>query len=166
MGFRKFKAVSLSCLVIMLSMWCSMGVITARAEGPIKIGAFFALSGPAASIGTPTKLVAQMVVDKINKEGGINKRPLEMATGDTESDPTKALMEAKRLVEKDKAVALIGPTRTDEGLASKPYIEDTAHLPIVMTIGGDPGDCGRQIWPLQVDLQNTPTHLHCREKGL
>ncbi|MBS1117621.1 MAG: Extracellular ligand-binding receptor, partial [candidate division NC10 bacterium] len=37
---------------------------------PVKIGAFFALSGPAANIGTPTKLVAQMVVDKINKEGG------------------------------------------------------------------------------------------------
>jgi len=30
---------------------------------PIKIGAFFALSGPAAPIGTPTKLVAQMAVD-------------------------------------------------------------------------------------------------------
>ncbi len=149
MEFRKFKVVSLSCLVIMLFMWCSMGEFTARAEGPIKIGAFFALSGPAASIGTPTKLVAQMVVDKINKEGGINKRPLELATGDTESDPTKALMEAKRLIEKDKAVALIGPTRTDEGLAAKPYIEDTAHLPIVMTIGGDPVIAGGKFGPFK-----------------
>jgi branched-chain amino acid transport system substrate-binding protein len=126
-----------------------MGDVTARAEDPIKIGAFFALSGPAASIGTPTKLVAQMVVDKINKEGGINKRPLELATGDTESDPTKAKMVALRLVENDKVVALIGPTRTDEGLAAKPYVEDTAHRPVIMTIGGDPVISGGKFGPFK-----------------
>lgn len=119
------------------------------AQEPIKIGAFFALSGPAATIGTPTKLVAQMVVDKINKEGGIDKRSLELVFGDTESDPTKALMEAKRLVEKEKVVGIIGPTRTDEGMAVKPFIEDTAHLPIVMTIGGDPVIAGGKFGPFQ-----------------
>jgi branched-chain amino acid transport system substrate-binding protein len=104
---------------------------------PIKIGAFFALSGPAAFIGTPTKLVAEMVVDKINKEGGINGRPLELVIGDTESDPTKALMVAKRLVEVEKVVALIGPTRTGTGMAVKKYLE-TQQVPTVMTVGGDP----------------------------
>jgi branched-chain amino acid transport system substrate-binding protein len=124
-------------MVIFLALAC-WALPAPAAEEPIKIGAFFALSGPAASIGTPTKLVAQMVVDKINKEGGINKRPLELVVGDTESDPTKALMEAKRLVEKEKVIALIGPTRTDSGMAVKPYIEETAHIPVLMTIGGDP----------------------------
>ena len=110
MSVRKHGWVTLVCFVISLSWSLLLNGSPARAEEPIRIGAFFALSGPAASIGTPTKLVAQMVVDKINKEGGINQRPLEIATGDTESDPTKALMEAKRLVEKDKVVALIGPS--------------------------------------------------------
>jgi len=130
-----------------LFCWTVQG---AAAEESIKIGAFFALSGPAASIGTPTKLVAQMVVDQVNKEGGINKRPLELVVGDTESDPTKALMEAKRLVEKEKVVALVGPTRTDSGMAVKTYIEDSAHIPILMTIGGDPviagGKFGSFTW--------------------
>ena len=149
MSLRRFGIAALSCLVLSVLFLAIMGAAPARAEEPIKIGAFFALSGPAASIGTPTKLVAQMVVDKINKEGGINKRSLAMATGDTESDPTKALMEAKRLVEKDKVVALIGPTRTDEGLAAKPYLEDTAHLPIIMTIGGDPVISGGKFGPFR-----------------
>ena len=47
-----------------------------RAEEPVKLGVFFALSGPASSIGEPTRLVAQMVVDKINKEGGVSGRPI------------------------------------------------------------------------------------------
>jgi len=49
-----------------------------HAAEPIKIGAFYSLSGPAAAIGTPTKLVTQMVVEKINKEGGIYGRPIDL----------------------------------------------------------------------------------------
>ena len=123
--------------VLFTLLCCVPGIASAQSKEPIRIGAFFALSGPAASIGTPTKLVSQMVVDKINNEGGIDKRTIELIVGDTESDPTKSSVEAKRLVEKEKVIALIGPTRTDEGMAVKPYIEENAHIPIIMTIGGD-----------------------------
>lgn len=110
---------------------------TALAAEPIKIGAFFDLSGPAASIGTPTKLVAQMVTDKINKEGGINGRPIELVLGDSESDPTKAVMVYKKFLAVDKVVAVVGPTRTDTGMAVKKQAEE-AKMPTVMCVGGDP----------------------------
>ncbi len=106
-------------------------------EKPIKIGALFALSGPAAFIGTPTKLVAEMTVAEINKQGGINGRPLKLVMADTEGDPTRAVMAVKRLIEVEKVVALIGPTRTGTGMAIKPIVE-RARIPIVMTVGGDP----------------------------
>ena len=111
--------------------------VQAAEEAPIKIGALFALSGPAAFIGTPTKLVAEMTVAEINKAGGINGRPLKLVMADTEGDPTKAVMAVKRLIEVEKVVALIGPTRTGTGMAIKPIVE-RAHVPIVMTVGGDP----------------------------
>ena len=139
------KRLVIGLMVISLVFLCSSA--QAQKGEPIKIGAFFALSGPAAPIGTPTKLVAEMVVDKINKSGGINGRPLELIVGDTEGDPTKALMVAKRLVEKDKVVALIGPTRTGTGMAVKPYIEEKALIPIMMTIGGDPVIAGGKFGP-------------------
>jgi branched-chain amino acid transport system substrate-binding protein len=149
------KRLIFGCLTLFLTaaIVCAFSILFAE-EGkerkePIKIGALFALSGPASSIGTPTKLVAQMVTDKINKEGGINGRPIELVFGDTESDPTKALMVAKRLVEQDGAIALIGPTRTDSGMAIKPYIEEKG-IPTVMTVGGDPviagGKFGSYKW--------------------
>lgn len=139
------KRLVIGLMVISLVFLCSSA--QAQKGEPIKIGAFFALSGPAAPIGTPTKLVAEMVVDKINKSGGINGRPLELIVGDTEGDPTKALMVAKRLVEKDNVVALIGPTRTGTGMAVKPYIEEKALIPILMTIGGDPVIAGGKFGP-------------------
>ncbi|RUM87178.1 MAG: ABC transporter substrate-binding protein [Thermodesulfatator sp.] len=102
-----------------------------------KIGAFFALSGPAAFIGTPTKLVAEMAVAEINKSGGIHGRPLQLVLGDTEGDPSKAVAIAKRFIYKDRVVAIIGPTRTGTGMAVKPIVE-AAHVPTIMTVGGDP----------------------------
>ena len=97
---------------------------------PIRIGAFFALSGPAANIGMPTKLVAQMVVDKINKEGGINGRPIELVIGDTASDPAKAAVIAKKFIFNDKVAAIIGPTSTGEGMSVKKIVEEAEFQPL------------------------------------
>lgn len=109
----------------------------AQAADPIKLGAFFDLTGAGSAIGTPTKLVAEMVVKKINGEGGINGRPLELVIADDEGDPTKAAIIAKKFIESDKVVAIIGPTRTDTGMAAKPIIEQMK-VPTFMCVGGDP----------------------------
>lgn len=122
---------------LLLAAAMCLGAVSAHAAEPIRIGAFFALSGPSAPVGTPTKLVAQMFVDKLNKDGGINGRPVELVLGDTEGDPTKAVLTFKRFVSQEKVVAVIGPTRTDEGMAVKKQIE-AAGIPTVMTVGGDP----------------------------
>ena len=111
--------------------------VAAPAAEPIKIGAFFALSGPNAPIGTPTKLVAEMVVKKINQEGGINGRPIELVVGDTESDPAKAATIAKKFIFSDKVAAIIGPTSTGEAMNVKKIVEE-AGMPTFMTVGGDP----------------------------
>ncbi|ROR03086.1 amino acid/amide ABC transporter substrate-binding protein (HAAT family) [Desulfosoma caldarium] len=142
-GRCTFKAMAAVTVAMTIGL---LGFVPAQAADPIKIGAFFDLSGPAASIGTPTKLVADMVVNKINKEGGINGRPLELVIGDTEGDPTKALLVAKRLVEKDQVTALIGPTRTGTGMAVKAYTEKQ-QIPVIMTIGGDPVIAGGKYGP-------------------
>ncbi len=115
----------------------TLGGVQAADQQPIKIGAFFALSGPAAPIGTPTKLVAEMAVDQINKSGGINGRPIELIIGDTESDPAKAATIAKKFIFADKVAAIIGPTSTGEGMQVKKIVEE-AGIPIFMTVGGDP----------------------------
>jgi branched-chain amino acid transport system substrate-binding protein len=145
---HRTSCIGRSCLLALSLIVALAASPVGAAEEPIKIGAFFDLSGPASSIGTPTKLVAEMVVDRINKEGGINDRPLELEIGDTEADPTTALMVAKRLVEKENVVALIGPTRTGTGMAVKSYIEQK-EIPIIMTVGGDPVIAGGKFGPFK-----------------
>ena len=123
-------------IILAIALVAALAAAAPAAE-PIKIGAFFALSGPAAPIGTPTKLVAEMVVKKINQEGGINGRPIELVMGDTESDPAKAATIAKKFIFSDKVAAIIGPTSTGEGMQVKKIVEE-AGVPTFMTVGGDP----------------------------
>jgi branched-chain amino acid transport system substrate-binding protein len=136
---RKFVAILVTAFLMLGAGWVQAAPEKepAKKQEPIKIGALFALSGPAAAIGMPTKLVAEMVVAKINKEGGINGRPLELVIGDTESDAAKAATIAKKFIYQDKVAAIIGPTRTDSGMAVKKIVEE-AGMPTFMTVGGDP----------------------------
>jgi branched-chain amino acid transport system substrate-binding protein len=136
---RKFVAILVTIFLLLGAGWVQAAPEKepAKKQEPIKIGALFALSGPAAAIGMPTKLVAEMVVAKINKEGGINGRPLVLVIGDTESDAAKAATIAKKFIHQDKVAAIIGPTRTDSGMAVKKIVEE-AGMPTFMTVGGDP----------------------------
>ncbi len=108
----------------------------AQAEGPIKIGACFALSGPQAPIGIPSQLVAEIARDEINKNGGINGQPIELVVGDTGSDPNKAASIAKKFIFSDKVAAIIGPTSTDEAMQVKNIVQE-AGIPTEMTVGSD-----------------------------
>ncbi len=137
-----------------------MGVVFLIATGasgyaadPIKLGAFFDLTGPSSAIGTPTKLVAEMVVKKINEEGGINGQPLQLIPADDEGDPTKAALIAKKFIESDKVVAIIGPTRTDTGMAAKPVIEQMK-VPTFMCVGGDPIILGGKFGPYKYTFKS------------
>ncbi len=120
----------------------------AGAADTIKLGAFFDLSGRAAFIGTPTKLVAEMAVEKINNEGGINGQKLELVIADTEANPAKAASIAKKFIHKDGVAAIIGPTLTDTGMNVKKVV-DSGQTPTFMTVGGDPVIMGGKYGPFK-----------------
>jgi branched-chain amino acid transport system substrate-binding protein len=106
------------------------------AAEPIKVGGLFALSGPWAHIGIDQRDSCQYVFDQANAAGGINGRKIKFIQADTEGDPTKGLLAAKRLIEQEKVAVIIGPVRTGVGMAIKPYL-DSAKIPAFMHCGSD-----------------------------
>lgn len=139
----------------------------------IKLGAFFDLSGRAAFIGTPTKLVAEMAVEKINAEGGINGQMLELIIADTEANPAKSASIAKKFIHKDDVIAIIGPTLTDTGMNVKKVVED-GQTPTFMTVGGDPVIMGGKFGtykyvfksPQRSSIAVERLFIYLKEKGL
>ncbi len=145
----------------------------AYAADIIKLGAFFDLSGRAAFIGTPTKLVAEMAVEKINSEGGINGRQIELILADTEANPAKTASIAKKFIYKDNVVAIIGPTLTDTGMNVKKIV-DSGKTPIFMTVGGDPVIMGGKFGPFKYVFKSPQRSsiaverlfIYLKEKGI
>lgn len=105
------------------------------AAAPIRIGALFAVTGPAAFLGEPERNSAKMVIDEINKAGGINGRKLELVAYDTTGDATKAVQLATKLIKDDKVVAIIGPSTTGETMAVIPVAEKE-HIPLISCSAG------------------------------
>src|SRR5215468_9042881 len=68
---------------------------------PIKIGSLQPLSGTAAPGGKTALVGGQMAVDRINKAGGINGRPVELLVADYESKPDVGRRKIERLVLED-----------------------------------------------------------------
>jgi len=128
---RSFLVGSLLVLLVLSSTFalssCDLG---GGGEETYKIGALFAVTGPASPLGTPEKETVEMLQEEINAAGGVNGHPIEVIIYDTETDETKAVTLAKKLIEQDKVLAIIGPSTSGETLAIVDTIEQ-AGVPLV-----------------------------------
>ncbi|MES2076226.1 MAG: ABC transporter substrate-binding protein [Pseudomonadota bacterium] len=100
----------------------------------IKIGSVLSVSGAAAFLGDPELKTLQMYIEKINAEGGVLGRKLELVHYDDGSDAAKANGFTKRLIESDKVDVLIGGTTTGATMAMAPLV-DKAGLPFISLAG-------------------------------
>lgn len=103
---------------------------TRAAAATIRIGAVLELSGPASVWGRPQRESIQMVVDEINARGGVGGRRIELVVYDNESNETKSIVLAKRLIEQDGVVAVIGAGTTPTTMPMIPYV-DQVGVPLV-----------------------------------
>jgi branched-chain amino acid transport system substrate-binding protein len=99
-------------------------------ESSYKVGAVFSVTGRASFLGDPEKKTAEMIVEQINKAGGINGKKLELIVYDTEGNSTKAALLVKKLIDQDKVCAIIGPSTSGESLAVVPLVQK-AEVPLV-----------------------------------
>ncbi|WP_198145507.1 ABC transporter substrate-binding protein [Frankia sp. EAN1pec] len=83
------------------------GIGTAKGD-PIVVGTICSCSGAQAASTAKVKDVAQVWAESVNARGGINGHPVKMIVEDDAGDPAKALRAAKKLVEQDHVVAIVG----------------------------------------------------------
>src|SRR6516165_826397 len=91
---------------------------------PYKIGTMQPLSGTAAAGGKTALVGVQMAVDRINKSGGINGRPVELIVADYESKPDVGRRKAEKLVVEDQIDAHVGGYLSNICLACIPVWEE------------------------------------------
>ena len=108
------KPGSLRLLALALMSASALSVSAGVAQETIKLGAMTSLSGAGAPLGKITETAWKLAIDEINAAGGIAGKQVELIIADTQTDPTHAVSEARRLVENEKIVAMVGPITSQE----------------------------------------------------
>ncbi|WP_440995776.1 ABC transporter substrate-binding protein [Arhodomonas sp. SL1] len=109
----------------------------AAQDDPIRIGSFLAVTGPASFLGDPELKTLEHWIEKINEDGGVNGRQLELVHYDTAGNAGKARTFAKRLVTSDDVDLIIGGTTTGTTMAVVPLVE-RYEIPFISLAGGVP----------------------------
>ncbi len=94
---------------------------SAQGKGEIKLGQTMPYSGPASAYGTIGKL-QQAYFKKVNAEGGINGRMINLISLDDGYSPPKAVEQVRRLVEQDEVLALFQTLGTPSNSAIHKYV--------------------------------------------
>lgn len=126
------KITTISTLIV--AMLSVVDPISAIAVEPIRVGAILSTTGPAAFLGEPELKTVELYIKKINAEGGVLGRNLELVSYDDGSDAIKANSFTKRLIESDKVDFIVGGTTTGSSLSMMPLIEK-AGIPFVSLAG-------------------------------
>lgn len=129
---RQFYRVLFPVLAISLIV---AGAGQAMAAEPFVIGGVFSITGPQSYLGEPERNTMEMVAEGINAKGGIKGRPVKVVIYDDEGDATKARLNATKLLEKDKAIAIVGPSLTPTSMAIIP-ITQGAKVPLISCAAG------------------------------
>jgi branched-chain amino acid transport system substrate-binding protein len=106
-------------LVVGLAVSACAGAPGAANQGPIKLGAVSTLSGPV-TFPYPSA-GAKAVFDRVNAEGGINGRMIEYVVEDDKLDPALSTQAARRLVDEQGVLALVGGASILDCAVNGPY---------------------------------------------
>ncbi len=129
MRFIKIPRTALAAAVVLIGMAGS-----ALAQAPIRVGAFLSVTGPASFLGDPEQKTLEMVVERINAEGGLLGRKLQLVSYDDAGDAEKARTFTKRLLEQDKVDVIVGGSTTGTTMAAVPLVEE-AQVPFISLAG-------------------------------
>ena len=139
MNKKTAKSIGLIILMIFLSAEITLG-----AE-PIKIGIVWPLTGPIAAAGSYLAAGAKIAAERINSQGGMIGRPIELIIEDGANDPAQSVSAAEKLVTRDKIDLFMGawgssPTLAVSASVTKkygiPHIAETASSVKVTNLDG------------------------------
>src|SRR5262249_2529724 len=134
---EKTMQVAMKSAVVATAVLVAAGSLhprSARAAEPLRIGGVTSASGPGSFLGDPEAKTFKIEVERINREGGVLGRQLQLIFYDSGSDPKQAVSFARKLIDNDKVDVLIGGSLTGETMAVVPIVQD-AEIPYISLAG-------------------------------
>lgn len=132
---RLRRPLAITVAALLFATACAPGSQPTGGATPIKIGAIYSTTGPVAGLGEDEYVGAQVAVEEINAKGGIlGGRKIELVFVNDESKPENGVSGAKRIIDQDKVVGIVGPASVIIGTAIQP-VADEKKVPMVSGMG-------------------------------
>ena len=138
---RRFPEIQLLVLGVALLAAVSAQAQTTAKYDPgaddktIKIGTTAPLSGPVSAFAQIAKS-AEAYFKKVNAEGGVNGRQIQMIIADDAYSPPKTVEQTRRLVESDEVLLIFGGVGTPTNSAVHKYLNDKKVPQLFLGSGG------------------------------
>lgn len=108
---------------ILLILLLSLIGVSCSAHKPIPLGLSVKLTGARGDLGVEIRNGAQLAVEQINANGGINGRPIDLIAIDDKGDPATALQADADLL-KQNVVAIIGHVTSAQTAVALPQMNE------------------------------------------
>jgi branched-chain amino acid transport system substrate-binding protein len=109
----------------------------------IPLGSIFSTTGDGVPFGPQQVKGAQLAVEEINNDGGVNGAELSLTQRDDGSDPAASAREMTTLIDQNQVIAVLGPTFSNSAAEADPVAnqKQTPVLAVSNTGPGIVGDC-------------------------
>ena len=128
------------------------------ANAQIKLGVGGPITGPNAAFGAQLKNGAEQAVEDINAAGGVLGRKIELIAEDNQSKSGESATVAKKLLSRDKVIALLGEVTSGRTLEVAPLAQ-AAKIPLIASGATNPAVTQRGDYVFRVcfidDFQGT-----------
>jgi branched-chain amino acid transport system substrate-binding protein len=111
-------------LFFLILLGCFIIAGAAGAADAIKVGLLVPLTGAAAADGLSAHNSVKLAVERVNAEGGLLGRKVELVSYDDRGDAKDAVALARKLIEQDKVVAVVGGSYSQPSRAVAPIFQE------------------------------------------
>lgn len=103
----------------------------------ITIGEFASLTGATASFGQSSHKGTLMAIDEINAAGGLLGKPVRLITEDDQSKAGEPAIVVRKLISRDKVIALLGEVASSRSLEAAPIAQQNK-VPLISPASTNP----------------------------
>jgi branched-chain amino acid transport system substrate-binding protein len=111
--------------------------LRAADAGPIRIGHYASLTGKDAAFGVATRKGILLAVEELNAQGGVLGRRIEYLVEDIQSKQGESVTAVKKLISRDKVVAVLGANASSNSLEAAPICQN-AKIPMMAISSTNP----------------------------
>ena len=121
----------------LLSSLTLAAAASTAAPASIKVGEFASLTGKEAAFGQSSHKGTLLAIEEINAAGGLLGQKLELITEDNQSKSGESATIVKKLISRDKVVAILGEVASSRSLEAAP-IAQQARIPMISPSSTNP----------------------------